>query len=580
VSRKATVVIALLAVAAALRIGDTWRRFSQTHDEPHHVACGLEWIEDGAYRMEPQHPPLARIFDAIALFAAGRRLPRHDMVITTPVVLSLGNDVFNEGDYTRNLVLARAGVLPFFLLAVLVVAAWAWRLGGPRAAIIAVLLYTTLPPVLAHAGVATTDMAAAATVPAAIFAFALWLETRSWRNATLFGVAMAAALLAKFSSIPFCAVAMLLIVVWRSVMHVRYGAPSSGASRHLLPRGEGTEDHDFQSPLPTGEGGRRPVEGRRRRTLQFAAVTACIALLTWACYRFTIWPDPIFNFPPDAILAALADKHDLTDRALYHLLNLGPIPAPSFFVGLAQLQDHMAKGHPSYLLGRVSDSGWWNYFPVAISVKTPLPFLLISIPASIWMMRRRSWPLAAPALSALAILGVAMTTRIDIGIRHVLPLYAPLAVCAGAGVAQLWSATMQRGVRTLLVLLIAWQVISSTLAHPDYLAWFNELAGAHPDAILVDSNLDWGQDLPRLREAIRENHISVLWLKYFGSTDLARYPLGAQFRMLPKSQRVHGWIAISRTYLAGVYDGPVYAWLKNETPVAEVGKSMLLYYVP
>jgi hypothetical protein len=526
--------MALLAAVAAVRVAATWRQFSQTHDEPGAIVCGLEWIEDGTYHMEPQQPPLARIFDAALLAAAGRRLPRHDEVLTTPIVLNIGNDVLNEGDYVRNLALARAGVLPFLLLGVFVVGAWTWRIAGPAAACAAVLLYSTLPPVLAHAGLATTDMAAAATIPAAIFTFVVWLERPRWRNALLFAVAGAAALLAKFSAIPFCGAAMFLIVLRRR-------------SVRMPPR-------------------------------QVVAILGVVFLLTWACYRFAVWPDPIFNFPPSAILAALADKRDLADRALLHLLRLGPIPAPAFFVGLAQLQDHLAKGHPSYLLGRISESGFRMYFPVALAVKTPLAFLLISIPAAFGLVRR-SWQTAAPPLAALAILGVAMTTPIDIGIRHILPLYAPLAVCAGAGAWQLWTAAAQRGTRLLLALLVAWQLGSSALAHPDYLAWFNELAGTHPDAVLVDSNLDWGQDLPRLRDAIRQNHIGALWVKYFGSTDLARYPLGARVSILPKSQRVHGWIAISRTYLAGVYDGPAYSWLKNETPVAEVGKSMVLYYV-
>jgi 4-amino-4-deoxy-L-arabinose transferase-like glycosyltransferase len=537
----------LFAVVAALRVADTWRRFSQTYDEPFHIVMGLEWLERGTYRLEVQHPPLARIFDAIGPFLAGRRLPPGNILVENAhTVQEAGNDVLAQGDYHRNLILARAGALPFLLLGIFVVWAWTRRLAGDAAAAIAVLLFSTLPPILAHAGLATTDMAAAATTPAAILAFVIWMETPTWKTTALFTLAAAAALLSKFSSIPFCGLAMLLIAL-NSVVP---GASPGGVRPKRLP----------------------PQK-------QIGAIVIGVALLVWATYRFTIWPQPIYNFPPPAILAALGDKHDVGSRALLHLLRLGPIPAPEFFTGIAHLSAHQAEGHQSYLFGQVSTTGWWYFFPVAIGVKTPIAFLLIAIPAAIWTLRQRSWQIAAPALAAIAVMVVAMLARIDIGIRHVLPIYAPLAVCGGIGAWRFWNAMPRRDARVLLAMLLAWQVAASALAHPDYLASFNELAGSRPDHILVDSNLDWGQDLPRLREAIRENGVRYLWISYFGSTNLRRYPLGAELRQLPQNQRVRGWIAVSRTLLAGTYEGRGYAWLKNETPVEEIGKSMLLYYV-
>jgi hypothetical protein len=543
--------VILLAAIALLRVADTWCRFSQVFDEPFHIGAGLEWIERGTYRMEVQHPPLARIFDAALL--SGHQLPPGS--IRADQLLAAGNVVLNDGDYARNLMRARAGSLPFLLLAIVIVCAWAWRLGGASSAIVAVLLFSTLPPVLAHGGVATTDIAAAATTAAALFAFVVWLESRTWRSALLLTLAGSAALLSKFSTIPYCGLAMVLVVVWRHV---------------ILSRADGEGSQATHSEI---------LRFAQDDVKQLLAVFAGIALLTWACYRFTVWPEPIFNLPPAALMNALAQTNDIRAQVLFHLLKLGPIPAPAFFFGLEHVGEHLAAGHASYLLGATSTRGWWSYFPVVLAVKTPLAFLIITIPATVSMLRRRSWQFAAPALCAIAILAVAIGARLNIGVRHILPIYAPLAICGGIELTRLWNVVRQRSVRALIVLLLVWNIASSALAHPDYLAWFNELAGAHPDAILVDSNLDWGQDLPRLREAIRENHITNLWLRYFGSADLSRYPLGAQLHVLPKAQRVRGWIAISRTILAGAYEGNDYAWLRREQPVAEVGKSMLLYYV-
>jgi len=119
----------------------------------------------------------------------------------------------------------------------------------------------------------------------------------------------------------------------------------------------------------------------------------------------------------------------------------------------------------------------------------------------------------------------------------------------------------------------------SLLAHPDYIAYFNELAGRHPERIVVDSDLDWGQDLPRLRDAVVDRRIDRLWIAYFGSTDLSRYPISPAIRRLPPRTMVKGWIAISKTSLKGAYGRPDdYAWLEQQTPVQEIGKSILLYH--
>ncbi|HXH38643.1 MAG TPA: hypothetical protein VNN08_08450, partial [Thermoanaerobaculia bacterium] len=113
-----------------------------------------------------------------------------------------------------------------------------------------------------------------------------------------------------------------------------------------------------------------------------------------------------------------------------------------------------------------------------------------------------------------------------------------------------------------------------------YVAYFNELAGRHPEWIVVDSDLDWGQDLPALRDAAAAHGIDRLWIAYFGSTDLSRYPIAPAIRVLPPRTRVKGWIAISKTSLKGVYgQADDYAWLDEQTPVQEIGRSMILYHV-
>ena len=166
----------------------------------------------------------------------------------------------------------------------------------------------------------------------------------------------------------------------------------------------------------------------------------------------------------------------------------------------------------SYLFGRVKEGGWWYFYPVAIAVKTPLAVLLLAIVGSvIWLLAgfAPAWIGNAPCRSAaLAPIVAAAPTSLDIGVRHVMPVFAFLAMLAAVGVVRLWnvrptgahdSPTGSRAAllagRAPAVILLAWFVVSSARAHPDHLSYFNELGGDNPANILVISDVDWGQEL-------------------------------------------------------------------------------------
>jgi hypothetical protein len=178
-------------------------------------------------------------------------------------------------------------------------------------------------------------------------------------------------------------------------------------------------------------------------------------------------------------------------------------------------------------------------------------------------------------LVALAILGAAMTSHINIGVRHVLPLYAPLAIAAAAAVLEL------RKLRAVSIALIAWMAISGAVAHPDYLPWFNAFAGSHPERILNDSNLDWGQDVLRLVRVARREGIQPITLSLFTNADLARIGMPPH-EELTKIRPVEGWFAISEMQIAiGRSHSPeVRAWLAaliDGKPYRRIGKTIRLY---
>jgi hypothetical protein len=536
----AFVLIACIGAAVA-RIVATYSVFNQTWDEPAHVAAGMQWIDRGTYTYEPLHPPLARVFTAIGPWLAGIRSGGHESVWLE------GNAIFHAGHrYDRNLALARLGVLPFFVIATVVVFAWAGRLGGPPAAIGATLLFTTLPPVLASAGIATTDMAIAATIVLALFCTILWLERPTAGRGILLGVAMAAALLSKFSALLFlpAGVAAIAIVRWRAA-------------------GSGEE------PSPRAS---------KMRGLRLAYVAALVTV--WAGYRFAVGPLTTAATPDDA-------RTNASDP-LSRLASAPVFPAPALFEGVGHLAVKNRAGHKSYLLGDVRDTGWWYFFPVALAVKTPLAFILLCAAGALaaarpppGLDRRRQ---LEPLVIAIALLLVCIPSRITIGVRHVLPIYPFLAITAALGLARILRSG--RGVPLAALcaaLLLGWQLVSSARAHPDYLAYFNELAGSHPERVLVDSDLDSGQDLKRLADTLRARRIAAVWLAYAGSATVAEHGL-PRVQWLQPHTPTRGWVAASLYALKlGSVDRPGhddFAWLERYTPVASVGKSIWLYYIP
>jgi hypothetical protein len=534
-------VAACLAVGVG-RIVATYHVFNQTWDEPAHVAAGMEWLDRGRYTYEPLHPPLARVMEALGPRLAGiRSAGQANVWLEGNAILYAG------GRYDRNLALARIGVLPFFILATLVVCAWAWRLGGAPAAVSAVVLFTTLPPVLAHAGIATTDMAVTATIALAALCLIRWLEQPTRGRSLVLGVSLGLALLSKLSALLFL--------------------PTAGAAILLCRRGERAQE----------AGARTGPSRTTRLRLTYAA-----ALLTiWAGYRFAVGP----LTAPDAGTAAAAPT---SLPALDRLARAPVFPAPALFEGLGQLAAKNRAGHKSYLLGEVRTTGWWYFFPVALAVKTPLPFLLLVAAGVVATWRRLSGTERRrhlePAAIAFAILLVCLPSRINIGLRHVLPMYPFLSVMAGLGAVALWRAPRAiLPARAMVILLVGWQLVASARTHPDYLAYFNELGGSHPERILVDSDLDDGQDLKRLADTLRARRVPAVSLAYAGSATVAEHGL-PRIHWLEPHRPVTGWVATSLYSLKlGSLDRPGhddFAWLDRYRPVAQVGRSIRLYYIP
>lgn len=515
------------AALGTLAIVSTYRVFSQTVDEPAHIAAGMEWLTTGRYTYETQHPPLTRVAAAIGPYLAGERSTGARSMWTE------GRHLLGVGPhYVRTLALARLGELPFFLLILGVVWAWGRRLMDERGAALSVIFAVADPNLLAHAGLATTDIGVAATMSAALLAFVYWMEWPGWRECVALGAALGLTAVSKFSGIAFLGLTLPLSYAARGLVRGRWRLAEADASR-----GTGV-------PLPA------------LGAIGAVAITA--ALVVWTTYGFAVGRVPA---SPAWI-----------------------VPAPGFFDGLIVFAVHGALGAPAFLLGQLSDTGWWYYFPVAILVKTPLPTLCFAAAGAVVagraLCRREQWEPALPLIGIASVLAISMAAHVNIGIRLVLPVSPLLALLAAVGATTLWRAAKRRPVRRFAIAALGGVALFIPLrADPDFLAYFNPIAGRRPERVLVDSNLDWGQDLYRLADTLRARGIDSVRVAYFGSATL--YAAGVpNARRLGIGERATGWVAASETFLAGEWVGPAFVWLKQYRPVARIGPSMRLYYVP
>ena len=223
------VLLALIVVFTLARIATTHRVFSQTIDEGSHLIAGYDILTKRDFTTDPHHPPLAKVLFALPFITTPE--PEH-AACPRGTVLLLRND-----RYTQNLARARMPNLLFVAMAIVGVALWARHLFTPAAGLLAALMFASLPPVLAHGGLATTDMALTATLIVALYALTLLLEEPTWPRAIALGVAVAAGLLAKYSfPVYFPPCALVLIAVRRRFPFTKLVGRDGAGRRDHVPR--------------------------------------------------------------------------------------------------------------------------------------------------------------------------------------------------------------------------------------------------------------------------------------------------------------------------------------------------------
>jgi 4-amino-4-deoxy-L-arabinose transferase-like glycosyltransferase len=420
---------------------------------------------------------------------------------------------FGHGKYEANLVRARVGNLLFFAIAAAGVWLLARRLLDDIGALLALLLFTTQPVILGYSGLATHDTPAVAGMAIALWAFIRWLDAPNLTRAAVLGVAYGFGALCKFSCITFVPAACGAIF---AVRLIHDAALRRGAVRALA---------------------------------TILAVPLTAALTIWAGYAFTFGKTEQF----------------------------GKLPAPAFFDGITGILQVDRQGFLSYALGHTTTTGWWWYFPFAFLLKTTLA-LLVFLAIGAWFALRAPayrWTYAEWTLATLATFLPALRSSLDLGVRYVLPAYVPFSIAAAAAaMAMLRSA--RRLVRYAALVLLGWHLVASTLAHPDYFPYFNEPVARNASHYLSDSNLDWGQDLLRLRRFCRRRGITSLPRALFaGDIEAFGLPPRAEIDW-SRPPEMPAAVSESVLVVGRTQTPPAFSWA-DEQPYVRVGKTIRVY---
>jgi hypothetical protein len=530
-------------------------RDSVTIDEFVGLPVGLYTLQTVDFRSESMNPPFFRSFAALPLLSAGTlapRIPPMNEVNDWAMGYRFMED-YRQG-YHELFIPARCMVILTATILAALVLQWATELYGWEAGLAALALYAFSPTILAQAHLVTLDISGAlGWTAAAYLTWRLLDDPGVWR-ATLLGLILGLAPVMKLSGITTPIVCTLLVGI--------------AAARE-----------------------RRSTRSHWLALLALALIVALFELNT--LYRF------------EGVGIAFRDIDFASARMTSVAASLPwlrlPIPKP-FLKSLDVLFVGDQPTEPAYFFaGEWSLGGWWYYHVGAFLLKTSLPFLIVAgVAVGAWLARRssglRDYCVFVPALSIFAVNSV--LNPLNIGVRHALPAYPLLAIGAAPWIAAPIArfGAEHRDLRTWIstlvaVLLVAWHVCGSLRIAPRYLEFFNEVAGGPSQGHhwLIDSNIDWGQDLIRLREYMTKRHLSSVHLAYFGRVDPSVYGIG--YTPIVENES-HGTAVVSASFLMGrpywVWRAPnqlawshhgAYRWLQHYDPIARVG-SMFVFELP
>jgi 4-amino-4-deoxy-L-arabinose transferase-like glycosyltransferase len=506
--------VACLLSILILQLALSARANSITWDEDDHIYAGYMSWKHGDFGLNPEHPPLVKLLAALPLLDLSLQMPPLQNRFFKLEGFLGGKDFLFQNDADTILFRARMAASLLTLLLVVLVFLATWEMFGTGAAFIALALLVFDPNLVAHGAVVGTDVGLSCFMFAAIYAFYRYVRSPSAGRLVVVGVATGLALASKHSAILIFP--MLLLLAICEVVGNGKAADGSAAAP------------------------------RSKRALRLAAALVVASAISvgvlWASYGFRYrarGEGRQLNPPLSEFVQGLSRPHDirlLSTVARWHLL------PESYIYGLADVRI-MSDFYACYIFGKVYPKGVWFYFPAAFAIKSSLTFLLL-LGLAVWAIasgRLRAWReilflTIPPAVHFL----VAMGSGMNIGVRHILPMYVFLAVLiAGAS----WKFIQQdrRWAYAVAVLLI-FQAVSATRTYPAYLAYANELWGGPSQTYkyLSDSNVDWAQQLKSTKRYLDQRGVKDCWFIYFAEGVVDTHYYGIPCKPLPTADSL--WV--------------------------------------
>ncbi|MBU0707375.1 glycosyltransferase family 39 protein [Patescibacteria group bacterium] len=580
-------VVVLLLFMLATEISSAMQK-SQIIDESPHIAAGYSYLKTGDYRLNPEHPPLIKMMSGFPLLFIEQDSLDDNPGWQRTEQWYAGQYLLYHSSANHSWLLFWAR-LPNMLLSILlglIIFKWAKALFGVSGGLFALLFYTFDPTSLAHSRWVTTDLGIAAFMVFALYFLSRYIKKPTLKRALVFAIVFGLALVAKFSAVILIPLVIIYLLInwWQRRPRVSQNLPEEG-----------------KRPFP--------IKG-------LILVTIIISFIViWATYGFEVqkpFNDPevsvafapgksqqIFDKPWLQFVNQITDTETSIGKTTMNLAKTIPVPAYTYAKGFAVLANHNYWGHTSYLLGSFSKVGWWYYFIIAFLVKSPLITLIFTLLLLTLLIRwlsslfRRSSYHDGGALNTLRNIKIdwfiivltpslyfiwTLTSKLNLGVRHLLPVYPFLFIMFGYIVTLAWI-KRSKITKTILAVLVLIYVSLSLAIYPHYLSYFNIAVGGPSQGYkyLTDSNLDWGQDLIALKDYMDENDLDNIYFHYFGTAEPEAY--GIIHESPPTTEQLKpdfkGIVAISAS---GLYsENQDYKWLLDYEPIDRIGYSIYIY---
>ena len=597
-------VFLFVVIAALFMLNAAWED-SAIFDETAHIVAGYTYVKHLDYRFNPEHPPLVKILAGLPLLFQSLNFST-DKGYWNGLNEQwwAGNEfLYKQGNDVDKIIFgARFGPILLTLITIFFIYIFAKELVGRWWALLPAFLFAFSPIALAHGHYVTTDLAATLGALLTLYSFLKLLENSKNKNLWLAGLAFGFAQAVKFSSILLIPTLFLMAVSSSLANNGNYLAKMSKNLKLFL----------------------------------LVVVIGYLAIV-YPLYLLTTWNYPVEKQVSDTI--NIIGEFRIQSLARFNIWMAGNKvlrPFGEYLLGVLMVAQRSAGGNNAYFLGELSSHGWWYYFPLIYLMKEPLPTLFFVFLGTILGIisfinsfrhkfkigRKFKEYLTTHFLEFSLLIFIviywasSIISPLNIGVRHILPSM-PFIYILATGAIKKWLLKEPHQIVTsfwerlenflraifnfwfkilLVSTAIVWLILETSLTAPNFLSYYNEFFGWKTDGFYyaTDSNFDWGQDLKRLQNWVKQNLESnqKIAVDYFGGGDPSYY-LKEQFvswqsaKGNPKDEGIE-WLAISSNILQGAlaksvpdfYKNPAdeYRWLENPYRfIDRAGKAIFIY---